>query len=229
MNEYKIKFGLILNDTQPITGITNNSGLTDSVYELATSDAIKNYIDSNIIVGQIDQVLYKTGTTLSGSSILSFDGDNLIMGGNLSLTNGGISDIGGYYINLINKTGTPTIKGKVVTYDSTTPFGFKYYPSGNTDISIIPYIGIIMESGILNNEYCPIVVSGVVDVLICSNSDPVNIGDALSTDISTNIGDIGKNTSFDTLIARALENGVAGNIIKCLIFPNDLQQPYQPA
>ena len=89
MNEYKIKFGLILNDTQPITGITNNSGLTDSVYELATSDAIKNYIDSNIIVGQIDQVLYKTGTTLSGSSILSFDGyDNDAS----CLLNGKVSD-----------------------------------------------------------------------------------------------------------------------------------------
>jgi len=59
--EFVIKNGLIINDTQSITGITNNSGLTYNSSRVATEDAIKKYID------------FKNYWELSGSSTVQLN------------------------------------------------------------------------------------------------------------------------------------------------------------
>lgn len=48
--EYKIRNGLVINDSTVITGITNDSGLTNLSTVLPTSNAVKGYVDSKISI-----------------------------------------------------------------------------------------------------------------------------------------------------------------------------------
>ena len=67
-NEYKIWNGLTINDTQSITGITNDSGLTNQSFVIPTSNAIVGYISGQLSIESSIRVSIESSlmTSISG-------------------------------------------------------------------------------------------------------------------------------------------------------------------
>jgi hypothetical protein len=78
---------------------------------------------------------------------------------------------GGQAIRLINKTGSNSVKGSVVTAGSSIDFSFVLSPAG----SINP-IGVVYENGIPDGNYTWVVIVGIAQVLI-ENGITVNAND----------------------------------------------------
>lgn len=72
-----------------------------------------------------------------------------------------ITELGGIAIPLTNKTGSNSVKGTVVTADTTTDFAFKTH-AADDDMPI----GIVYESGIADGSECWVVISGCAEVLL---------------------------------------------------------------
>lgn len=117
MNEFKIKNGLIINNTQLINGISNDSGLTYDSSKLLTMSSSKKYIDSAFGNSTINtEIIYNNSNILSGTNGLTFSGTSLKVEGDITLPDSKLLFNGAQCIKLINKTGAPSIKGKVVKY-----------------------------------------------------------------------------------------------------------------
>lgn len=71
----------------------------------------------------------------------------------------GITSEGGYYINLLNKTGGPTVKGYLVHPSSTVDLAFIYCAADEPDI-----VGVVYEAGIPDGLLCKVVIQGWVDI-----------------------------------------------------------------
>jgi len=71
------------------------------------------------------------------------------------------TDEGGLAISLLNKTGSASVKGTVLISSTSTDSAVAVAPGD----SYSP-MGVMYESGIADGEYCWVVVSGLVDVLI---------------------------------------------------------------
>lgn len=219
-NDFRVKNGLSINNTQIITGITDNSGLTNDLYTLPTMNAVKSYTDSKITIhGTNTQVLFNSGGTVTGSTKLTYDGTNLSVSGDTKTSYGLFSTDGAVCIKMINKTGSPTVKGKLVTYHYSLGNSFEYFPP--IGLSNTPYIGITTEGGIPDGDYTYIAIYGRCKVLIQSG---INLNDGISTFGIINDGDLVKDTG-GWFVARALENGSSGDMIRCLLFNKDIQDP----
>ena len=81
MDSTKIKSGLYINESGPITGIT--SSLTDSEYEVSSNSGIRNYVDSNFLSantsiggnpgGTYTSIQIRSGNTFYGDSGFTYD------------------------------------------------------------------------------------------------------------------------------------------------------------
>lgn len=83
-NSLSINENLTLKSGTTIYDISTDSGFTNvNDDQIATTLAIKNYIDSNAVGTSIDssdtQIIFNSGGTLTGSSNLTYDGDTLII------------------------------------------------------------------------------------------------------------------------------------------------------
>lgn len=146
-NNYIIRGALKINDSISISGITNN--INDNNY-IATSNIVKNYINSKNNIGEPNSIIYNNNGTLIGTTGLTYDGNNLFINADINVQSnnsdyGGISNSGGFFINLINKTGSPTEKGKLVTYN------FNNYLNGGVNTIELQSDGKILLGGNFNN------------------------------------------------------------------------------
>lgn len=98
--EYKIWNGLVINNSPIITGITNDSGLTNLSTVLPTSNAVKGYVDNSV-----NNKLNLSGGTLTGS----LTGTSIYLSDTLY--------IGGLTIGTTNKIVYYDTVSKVLTYD----------------------------------------------------------------------------------------------------------------
>ena len=86
-NEFKIKNGLQILDTQPVTGISDSSIFTNDSSSLATINAIKNHLEDNYVLDtSIGDYVRKDGDTMTGR--LKVDASIHINGGIGSLSTG---------------------------------------------------------------------------------------------------------------------------------------------
>lgn len=72
---------------------------------------------------------------------------------------------GGFYINLINKTGGVSVKGTVVEPSSTIDLAVNKIQQGIPDP-----IGVIYEDGVADGELVKVVISGIADVLFIGST-----------------------------------------------------------
>lgn len=72
-----------------------------------------------------------------------------------------LTSLGGYAIRMINKSGSPSVKGTVITVSNNMDNAFMIAPANSSKP-----LGIIYESGIADGSACLIVISGVCEVLI---------------------------------------------------------------
>lgn len=82
----------------------------------------------------------------------------------------GFTPEGGFYITLINKTGSPSVKGYLVEASSVTPEAFDLIASGEPDP-----IGVIYDVGIADGSPCRIVLFGIAEVYV--NADGASLED----------------------------------------------------
>lgn len=127
-NEFVIKKGLIVNETHPITGITNDSGLTFNSARIVSEDAIKKYVNFETSgltnehgsldgLGDDDHLQYallsgRSGDTLNIDTINKYDTSSVTIEGvniynnNIDIPNElNVSGISNFY-NDINVSGT---------------------------------------------------------------------------------------------------------------------------
>lgn len=226
INDFNIKRGLIINNTQPITGITDNHLLLNNPYEIPTVNSIKGYVEDKMVVTVLNnQVVFNNNGTLFGSEKLTFNQNGLNVSGNTKTQFGLYSIDGAMCIKMINKTGSPTVKGKLVTYYTSSGNSFQYFSKSGTITD--PYIGIIMESGITDGNYTHIAIYGRCDILVHSQVfintllttyNSINDGELLASDLFISGGYVASG-----YVARCLENGSTGDMVRCLLFNRDHQ------
>lgn len=76
-----------------------------------------------------------------------------------------LSNVGGYGIMLINKTGVASVKGEIVKASLTTSNGF-YLNTANFGIPI----GVVGEAGVGDGSYCLVITSGIAEVLLTDST-----------------------------------------------------------
>ena len=76
-----------------------------------------------------------------------------------------VSAIGGLCVKMINKTGSPSVKGQLVKADTATDDGVIL--TGADDIECF---GVFLEDGIANDAEAWIVIGGIADVALDDNS-----------------------------------------------------------
>lgn len=68
---------------------------------------------------------------------------------------------GGIAVQMINKTGGPSVKGTIVDSDPSVDFAVRVCPANNSDAT-----GVIYQDGIPDGKPVFVVVSGMADVLL---------------------------------------------------------------
>ena len=96
-HEMKINYGIIINNTQTITGVTTNSGLTGvSDYNLPTEKAVKLYVDNKVY-----QSNSGLSYTLSGLTDVAINSpqfrQSLVYDGSKWVNSGNTTDLSPYY------------------------------------------------------------------------------------------------------------------------------------
>jgi len=84
-------------------------------------------------------------------------------------TSNGMTSEGGLTISLINKTGSPSVKGTVVIASTSNDNAFITAP-----VDADEAIGVVLDDGISDGEYCRIVISGKAQVLLENSEAGVN-------------------------------------------------------
>lgn len=220
INNLIIRGSLNINNTITISGITNDYLSLDENM-LFTGQATSGYTDYKYYRGTDGQVLFNSGGTITGTTNLIFNGTDLIVTGNTKTDGCLITDRGAMCIKMINKTGSPTLKGRLVTYNTSFDNSFTYYPFGNAVVD--PYIGVTLEDSVVDGEYTYIVIYGECDIYLSSNSRKVYINDPLSSWNSTINGEILNSETSGWLIGYSLEESEPGNMIRCMLQYNDKQ------
>ena len=72
----------------------------------------------------------------------------------------GITEEGGFFVSLINKTGVNSVKGSVVRI-SATQNAFELNPTSGT-----LWFGVVYESGIADGSLCRVVIRGIAEALL---------------------------------------------------------------
>jgi len=222
-NVYNIKGSLVINDTQPIFGIIDD--YTKFNYDddkIATSKAVSDYIESKKFKGQDNRIIFNSGGTFYDSDDLKIMNNDLIVNGVIKTPYGMYTEEGAFCIKMINKTGSPSIKGKLVTYNTLYPNSFKYFPHGD-DKEQEPYIGVIIDEGVEDGEFVYIALFGICYFYISNYSSDININDNISTYGSLNDGDLLKDIYGNQKIGYSLQNSNSGSLVKCFLFHNDKQ------
>jgi hypothetical protein len=68
---------------------------------------------------------------------------------------------GGIAIKMVNKTGSPSVKGELVESDSTVDRGFNLCEGDDVNC-----IGVVYEAGVVDGSDCWVVIYGVAQVLL---------------------------------------------------------------
>lgn len=119
----------------------------------------------------------------------------------------GITSEGGFVISLINKTGANSIKGTIIEASHTDENAF-----GVADANSDHPIGVVLDNGVADGEYCRVVVGGKAQVLM-KDTEAATVGYWVRTsDVAGRaIMEISPNPSFHWQeIGHSLENQLAG-------------------
>ena len=133
-----------------------------------------------------------------------------------------INENGGFMIKLINKTGSPTVKGSVVAASDSTDNAFKLQANEYDSI------GIVFESGIPDGSDAWIIVSGIAEVLFKDGESSTREWVVLAADTDGRALNIDVPTVNPVVadhfkeIGHVLESKVAGTniLVKCVIHFN---------
>lgn len=72
---------------------------------------------------------------------------------------------GGFFVNMINKTGAASVKGTVVCQDSTVSNAVN-----KTVVDVPDAIGVIYDDGVPDGSFVRVVISGIADVYFVGNT-----------------------------------------------------------
>ncbi len=104
----------------------------------------------------------------AANSVLSNNGSgNLNWTSSPAIGNTMFTPEGGLAIKLINKTGSPSVKGTLVIASTTTNNAFGIAPINSYQV-----IGVVYEDNISDGSPCYIVVSGIASVLVKNGETP---------------------------------------------------------
>ncbi len=152
------------------------------------------------------------------NSILSNDGSgNLNWTTSPAIGSNMITPDGGYAIRLINKTGSPSVKGTIVVASLNTNNAFEKAPA-SSELAI----GVVYEDNISDGSPCYVVVSGIASVLVKNDNTPTRGYWAGASDVAGrayfNNGNPGT-TQHDREIGHCLESKSSGTnvLVKCVI------------
>lgn len=133
---------------------------------------------------------------------------------------------GGYAIKMVNKTGSNSVKGSVVSVSSTTDVAFKLQENE------FDAFGIVYDNGIADGQECYVVIAGVAQVLLKDSTASTrgNWVVAADTDGRANAtqptpfpnNTLGEHTLHFKEIGHCLETKEAGTSVlaKCIIHFN---------
>jgi hypothetical protein len=122
---------------------------------------------------------------------------------------------GGFAVRLTNKTGSASVKGTIVSADTTTDNAFKV-AAGD---SVTP-CAVVYEDGIADGSECYVVVAGIAEVLV-SAGDATTHGDwmgvSATAGLAASSGGEGAGAAHDREIGHALESKGAGVNVKVVL------------
>jgi hypothetical protein len=124
-------------------------------------------------------------------------------------------------ITLINKTGSASVTGTVVSASTSTNNAFMVNPL-NGDMPI----GVVLDNGIADGQPCRIVVSGVAEVLVVNNTATTRGHIAYSSGTTSGRVDTSASVPASTThfreIGHTLESKSSGSnvLVKCVLHFN---------